>query len=95
MFANKVPNHTLVLMPDADHFYRGKYEEVSKVVVDFFQEHEKDNYKRAISMGQGSGLVIPRWIDIEGVKNFRDIGGWPVNKGNGYIRERTVFRSAK
>ncbi|KAI8391054.1 tyrosine phosphatase family-domain-containing protein [Radiomyces spectabilis] len=43
-------------------------------------------------MGQHVGLCIPRWIDVEGVKNFRDIGGWPVKDGSGYIRERVVFR---
>jgi hypothetical protein len=24
--------------------------------------------------------------------NFRDIGGWDIKGGNGYIRERMVFR---
>ncbi|KAI8974714.1 tyrosine phosphatase family-domain-containing protein [Pilobolus umbonatus] len=43
-------------------------------------------------MGQHVSLCIPRWIDVEGVKNFRDIGGWPVKDGSGYIRERIVFR---
>ncbi|KAI9264056.1 tyrosine phosphatase family-domain-containing protein [Phascolomyces articulosus] len=40
-------------------------------------------------------VCIPRWIDVEGVKNFRDIGGWPIKDGSGYVRERTVFRSAQ
>ncbi|KAI7888308.1 tyrosine phosphatase family-domain-containing protein [Mucor mucedo] len=43
-------------------------------------------------MGQHVSVTIPRWIDIPGVKNFRDIGGWPLKDGSGYIRERTVFR---
>ncbi|KAI9302522.1 tyrosine phosphatase family-domain-containing protein [Cunninghamella echinulata] len=43
-------------------------------------------------MGQHVSLCIPRWIDVKGVKNFRDIGGWPTKDGSGYIRERTVFR---
>ncbi|KAI8142398.1 tyrosine phosphatase family-domain-containing protein [Fennellomyces sp. T-0311] len=43
-------------------------------------------------MGQSTGMVVPRWIDVQGVKNFRDIGGWPVRDGRGYIRERFVFR---
>ncbi|KAI7849686.1 protein-tyrosine phosphatase-like protein [Circinella umbellata] len=43
-------------------------------------------------MGQSVSLCIPRWIDVQGVKNFRDIGGWPVRDGSGYIRERFVFR---
>ncbi|KAI8067153.1 tyrosine phosphatase family-domain-containing protein [Gongronella butleri] len=43
-------------------------------------------------MGQHAAVTIPRWIDVEGVKNFRDIGGWPVRDGSGYIRERIIFR---
>ncbi|KAI8328348.1 tyrosine phosphatase family-domain-containing protein [Blakeslea trispora] len=43
-------------------------------------------------MGQHVSVCIPRWIDVPGVKNFRDIGGWPLKDGTGYIRERIVFR---
>ncbi|KAI8344805.1 tyrosine phosphatase family-domain-containing protein [Chlamydoabsidia padenii] len=43
-------------------------------------------------MGQHVSVCIPRWIDVKGVKNFRDIGGWPLKDGSGYIRERIVFR---
>ncbi|KAL0144371.1 protein-tyrosine phosphatase-like protein [Mucor lusitanicus] len=93
MFANKIPNHTLVLLPEGDHNFRGQYEQVTKVVVDFFAQHEHDNYQRALAMGQTTSLVLPRWVDIDGVNNFRDIGGWPLKDGSGYIRERLVFRS--
>ncbi|KAI8984742.1 protein-tyrosine phosphatase-like protein [Mycotypha africana] len=94
MFANRIPNHTLSLIEGADHNFRGKFEELTVVVLDFFQKHEHNQYQRAISMGQGSGLIIPRWIDVDGVRNFRDIGGWPTKDKAGYIRERVVFRSA-
>ncbi|CEP15548.1 hypothetical protein [Parasitella parasitica] len=93
MFANKIPNHTLVLLPEGDHNFRGQFEEVTKVVVDFFAKHEHGNYQRALAMGQTTSLVIPRWVDIDGVSNFRDVGGWPLRDGSGYIRERVVFRS--
>ncbi|ORZ21147.1 tyrosine phosphatase family-domain-containing protein [Absidia repens] len=43
-------------------------------------------------MGQHVSVCIPRWIDVKGVKNFRDIGGWPLKDGSGYIRDRLVFR---
>lgn len=95
MFANKIPNHTLVLIPEADHNFRGKYEEVSDVVVNFFKRHEEDQYRKALSMGQHTSLIIPRWVDIDGVRNFRDIGGWPLKDGSGYTRERIVFRSGQ
>ncbi|KAI8077051.1 protein-tyrosine phosphatase-like protein [Thamnidium elegans] len=93
MFANKIPNHTLVLIPEADHNFKGKYEEVSNIIVNFFKRHEQDQYTKALSMGQHTSLIIPRWVDIDGVRNFRDIGGWPLKDGSGYIRERIVFRS--
>lgn len=95
MFANKIPNHTLVLIPEGDHNFKGRFEDITKAIVDFFAKHEKDDYRRALAMGQHTGLVLPRWVDVEGVKNFRDIGGWPVKDGSGYIRERTVFRSGQ
>ncbi|CAO3686967.1 unnamed protein product [Rhizopus stolonifer] len=93
MYSNKIPNHTLVLLPEGDHNFKGQFEQVVKVIVDFFAKHEQNCYRKAIGMGQNTGVVLPRWIDIEGVKNFRDVGGWLVRDGSGYIRERTVFRS--
>jgi hypothetical protein len=95
MFANKIPNHTLALIPEGDHNFKGHFEEVVEAITNFFAKHENDDYKRQLSIGQNTGLVIPRWIDVDGVKNFRDIGGWPVKNGNGYIRERIVFRSGQ
>lgn len=95
MFANKIPNHTLVLLPEGDHNFKGQYEHVVKAIVSFFEKHEKNDYRKAVGMGQHTGLVLPRWIDIEGVRNFRDIGGWLVQDGSGYIRERVVFRSGQ
>ncbi|KAI8988774.1 tyrosine phosphatase family-domain-containing protein [Pilobolus umbonatus] len=95
MIANKIPNHTLVLLPEADHNFKGKFEEVVEAACLFLSKHEHDNHRRAYAMGQNTGLVIPRWVDVDGVSNFRDIGGWPLKDGSGYIRERTVFRSGK
>ncbi|KAJ8658268.1 hypothetical protein O0I10_005951 [Lichtheimia ornata] len=92
MFSNIVPNHTLKLFPGANHNFIGKYEEVVQAILEYFEEHEKNAFEKARRMGQSTGLVMPRWIDVEGVKNFRDIGGWPVSDGKGYIRERFVFR---
>ncbi|KAI8333724.1 tyrosine phosphatase family-domain-containing protein [Chlamydoabsidia padenii] len=45
-------------------------------------------------MNLHSGVIIPRWIDVEGVRNFRDLGGWPIKDGTGYVRERSIFRCA-
>ncbi|RCI06750.1 hypothetical protein CU098_013880, partial [Rhizopus stolonifer] len=92
MFANKIPNHTLMMLPDVDHEFSGHYQTLVDTITKYFRKHEQDAYRKAQSMGQHVGLVIPRWIDVEGVKNFRDIGGWPLKDGSGYIRERIVFR---
>lgn len=95
MFANKIPNHTLALIPEGDHNFKGHFEEVTDTIIAFFEKHELDSYAKTLSMGQNTSLIIPRWIDIDGAKNFRDIGGWPLKDGSGYIRERTVFRSGQ
>ncbi|KAG0177854.1 hypothetical protein DFQ28_005357 [Apophysomyces sp. BC1034] len=91
MYSNQIPNHTLELIPDADHMFKGKFEELVDTVVGHFNKHQNP-YEKAFAMGQHAGLCIPRWIDVEGVKNFRDIGGWLVK--DGYIRERMIYRCA-
>lgn len=80
------------MIPEANHNFIGKSEELMKAILDYFEEHEKNAYIKAANMGQYVSLCIPRWIDVKGVKNFRDIGGWPIKDGSGYIRERMVFR---
>ncbi|KAI9020096.1 Alpha/Beta hydrolase protein [Phycomyces nitens] len=40
MFSDQIKNHTLVLLPDADHNYRGQFEQVVKVVTTYFDNHE-------------------------------------------------------
>lgn len=95
MFANKIPSHTLALIPEADHNFKGHFEQLTDTILAFFDKHESDSHARALAMGQNTSLVMPRWIDIEGVNNFRDIGGWPLKDGSGYIRERIVFRSGQ
>ena len=36
----------------------------------------------------------PRNLDIEGVTNVRDMGGWPLEEG-GYERQGMIYRGAK
>jgi hypothetical protein len=92
LFANQIPTHTLKLVPGADHNFTGKSEELVEIILNYFEQHEKDAFVKAMTMGQHVSVCIPRWIDVNGVKNFRDIGGWPLKDGSGYIRERIVFR---
>ncbi|CEI89058.1 hypothetical protein RMCBS344292_03431 [Rhizopus microsporus] len=92
MFANKISNHTLMLLPNADHQFMNHHDDLIDIILKYFDKHEKDAYRKAVAMGQHVSVVIPRWIDVEGVMNFRDIGGWPIKDGSGYIRERIIFR---
>ncbi|CAO3597780.1 unnamed protein product [Absidia cylindrospora] len=94
MYANAIPNHTLALLPDADHNFKGHFEDIVKTIVDHLNKHENDTYEKMTTMNLHSGIIVPRWIDVQGVKNFRDLGGWPIKDGSGYIRERTIFRCA-
>ena len=95
MIANLVPNHTLELVQGANHTFDGKYEELISIIIRHFEKHENSAYERAYKFGHHMHVCIPRWIDVEGVKSFRDIGGWPLEDGSGYVRERIVFRSAQ
>ncbi|GAA5814842.1 hypothetical protein MFLAVUS_008345 [Mucor flavus] len=91
-YANAISNHTLKLLPEADHTFTNQHEQLIDTIVSHFEQHTNDAYQKALNMGQHVSVTIPRWIDIPGVKNFRDIGGWSLKDGSGYIRERTVFR---
>ncbi|KAI9301262.1 tyrosine phosphatase family-domain-containing protein [Cunninghamella echinulata] len=55
-------------------------------------KHETDSFEKATVIGHPYSVTIPRWIDVPNVQNFRDIGGYPIKDGSGYIRERTIFR---
>ncbi|CAO0802452.1 unnamed protein product [Mucor circinelloides] len=92
IYSNKISNHTLTLVPDADHQFTNQHEFLIDTIIEHFDKHSKDAYQKTMLMGQHVSVCIPRWIDIPGVKNFRDIGGWPLKDGSGYIRERIVFR---
>lgn len=92
MYANTISNHTLKLLPEADHEFTNQHGVLVDTIISYFERHANDAYQKALNMGQHMSVIIPRWIDIPGVKNFRDIGGWPLSDGSGYIRERIVFR---
>ncbi|CAO3645764.1 unnamed protein product [Cunninghamella blakesleeana] len=93
-YANAIPNHTLELIHGADHNFKGHFEEIVKAIIDHLMKHEKDSYEKATSMHHPYSVTLPRWIDVPNVQNFRDLGGYPTKDGLGYIRERTIFRSA-
>lgn len=37
---------------------------------------------------------FPRWREIDGISNFRDIGGWRTKDGKKYVKSGLIFRSA-
>ena len=39
-------------------------------------------------------LPSPPFVDVEGVRNLRDIGGYPTSTG-GHVRQKLVYRSAE
>ena len=107
--------NTLILLPGADHCFRG---------VEKIPEKEWETYGKPIA--KPSGVVnynmelaekvaewmspekmhqrfyektknihrfLSRWKDVEGVANFRDIGGWNTMDGK-VVRPNIAFRSA-
>lgn len=107
--------NTLVLLPEADHCFRGlekipeeEWETYGKPiaknsgVVDYNPEvatiiagwitpekmHQRF-YKKTMNIHR----FLPRWKEVDGVSNFRDIGGWNTLDGK-VVRPNLAFRSA-
>ncbi|RIA93218.1 tyrosine phosphatase family-domain-containing protein [Glomus cerebriforme] len=95
-YANLIPNHTLKLIPGANHNYNRKHKELIEIINKYFSnefQSMKFNEKYLYING------VPRYILIDGVKNFRDLGGYQCNLGKReenkiqkFIRERFIFR---
>ncbi|RUS17429.1 Alpha/Beta hydrolase protein [Endogone sp. FLAS-F59071] len=99
LFANNIPTHTLQLLPSADHTFSNPQHAaqlVDAVVRYFSREGERE---RSWRNGTGRSIQIPRWISVDGYRNFRDLGGWPVKGWDGstvgYVRERLIFRGGE
>ena len=48
MFSNLIANHTLKLIPGANHNYIGQYEEIVDAILEYFAEHEKNAFEKGI-----------------------------------------------
>lgn len=46
MFANAISNHTLRLIPEADHNFIGMYEVIVQVILDYFATHEENAFEK-------------------------------------------------
>jgi hypothetical protein len=92
--------HTLRLIPHADHNFfvpatpssprRNCNPQVAEIITTWLgPEGERDRFAhRASTIGS-----IRRWKDIDGVSNFRDLGGWQTIHAN-YIKPHRIFRCA-
>ncbi|KAK9704580.1 hypothetical protein K7432_010109, partial [Basidiobolus ranarum] len=86
-FANYIPNHTLRLVEGANHRYDGLFPEVISYVRNFILDIEPTPSQ--IQSNQLFGYT--RVIAVEGIKNFRDAGGYASKYG--VVRPRYLFRS--
>lgn len=92
--------HTLHLIPRADHNFfvpatattprENKNPQVAQIMASWLgTEGERDRFtQRAEMIGQ-----VKRWKDVEGVSNFRDLGGWQTKHAK-YIRPDRIYRCA-
>ena len=84
------------LIPGADHNFfipsprENKNSDVARIIAAWLgSEGESDRFaRRAETIGH-----FRRWKEIDGVSNFRDLGGWQT-KHSHYIRYGFVFRCA-
>ena len=93
--------HTLHLIPHADHNFfipatstsprQNRNPKVAELIATWLgPEGEGDRFAtRAARIGS-----ICRWKDIEGVSNFRDLGGWQTTNHADYVKAHRIFRCA-
>ncbi|GME99058.1 unnamed protein product [Ambrosiozyma monospora] len=64
---------------------------VSDKIVDYLGPESRLNrfYKSTLKIHPG----LNRWKDVEGISNFRDVGGWSTQDGN-FVRPGIAFRCA-
>ncbi|KAG9285224.1 hypothetical protein G9A89_002120 [Geosiphon pyriformis] len=96
IYANLISNHTLHLISGADHNYTKHSDEVIKIITEYFAP--KSLSQQFIRKNRWLISKIPRNIYVDGVRNFRDLGGWRClnlidEPEEIYFRERFVFRS--
>lgn len=92
--------HTLNLVPLADHNFfipatsttprQNRNPQVADLIATWLgPDGERDRFAtRAASIGS-----IPRWKDVDGVSNFRDLGGWQTRTAD-YVKPHRIFRCA-
>ncbi|KAJ8098643.1 tyrosine phosphatase family-domain-containing protein [Lipomyces tetrasporus] len=102
MYANLLGNrHTLKFIPEGDHnFYAHNSETGERVnynpqVAQFIADWISPESRRKRFLDRNDHVsAIRRWKVIDGVLNFRELGGWKTRDGR-YIRTGYIFRSAQ
>ncbi|GBC08817.1 hypothetical protein RclHR1_00840018 [Rhizophagus clarus] len=88
-FSNIIPNNILKIIIDANHSFTNHHNELVSSIVEYFSNEFQSTrfFERYKFMSS-----IPRYLNVEGIVNFRDIGGYP-NATRKYVRKRFIFRS--
>ncbi|CAG8502066.1 4770_t:CDS:10 [Ambispora gerdemannii] len=102
-YANLIPNHTLKLIIGATHNYKGYTKAIVAEICEYFSAAflSQRFFQRNRWLDGG---VVPRVINVEGLLNFYDFGGWRCTDISGddanevgevFVRERFMFRCEK
>jgi len=92
-YSELIISHTLRIIRDADH----NFSQQPQVLVNIITRWVEEELGIVSSMTRfmkryGAYINVSRFLAVEGVRNFRDFGGYPVQDG-GIVRERILFRS--
>ncbi|RIA85603.1 protein-tyrosine phosphatase-like protein [Glomus cerebriforme] len=92
VFSSIIPNNTLKIIMGANHAFTDHSDELISSITDYFS-----NEFQSTRFFERNKFItkIPRYLGVEGVTNFRDLGGYPfsVNLTQKYVRKRFIFRS--
>ncbi|CAG8600599.1 15222_t:CDS:10 [Funneliformis mosseae] len=94
-YKNIIPNNTLKIIMGANHAYTNHSNELISLITEYFSNEFQS--KRFLERNRFM-TRIPRYLDVDGVMNFRDLGGYPCKINGGslkqcYVRKRYIFRS--
>ncbi|CAG8530495.1 10573_t:CDS:10 [Funneliformis caledonium] len=96
-YKNIIPNNTLKIIMGANHAYTNHSNELISLIKEYFSNEFQS--KRFLERNRFM-TRIPRYLDVDGVMNFRDLGGYPCKINGGslkqcYFRKRYIFRSGE
>ncbi|KAJ3409718.1 hypothetical protein HDV05_004292 [Chytridiales sp. JEL 0842] len=92
IIASSIPTHTLKLFPDANHNYSNDDGVHSEFLVSGIIEW-LDEVERGMGSFLRCYLGEGRVVNVGGVQNFRDAGGYPCGNGK-FVKRGLVYRCA-